>query len=260
MTQRRVITLMYHDVAGPDDASGFRVASAQPYQLSLPQFIAHLETIQKSPLRPRTVFDLPPEGDSLLLTFDDGGESAMRVADLLDARGWKGHFFVTTGFLDTAGFVTRRNVRDLNRRGHVVGSHSHTHPNICYNLSDEEMLAEWRTSCELLADILAAPATTASVPGGDMNRRTVAMAAKAGITRLFTSEPVPLSWQCEGIECFGRVCLMHDGPLDEIEQLLRFKGFGRRRVVRWGKQLIKSLVGPLYRARVPKTYLEASRK
>ena len=184
----------------------------------------------------------------------------MRIADLLDARGWKGHFFISTGFIDTAGFVTRGDVRELGRRGHVVGSHSHTHPNICYNLKNKEMLAEWRTSCVLLADILGAAVTTASVPGGDMSRRTVAMAAKAGITRLFTSEPVPLSWYCEGIECFGRVCLMNDGPSDELDQLLRFRGFGRRRVVRWGKQLIKKLIGPLYRARMPKTYLEAAPK
>jgi peptidoglycan/xylan/chitin deacetylase (PgdA/CDA1 family) len=251
---------MYHDVAGPEEHSGFRAASARRYQLSLSQFITHLDTIGKSTLRPRSVFDLPADSDALLLTFDDGGASAMRVADLLDARGWKGHFFLTTGLLDTAGFVTRGDARELHRRGHIIGSHSHSHPNICYNLNDEEMLAEWRTSCVLLADILGAPVTTASVPGGDMNRQTVAMAAKAGIKCLFTSEPTPYAWHCEGIKCFGRVCLMSDGPQDELDQLLRFKGFGRRRAVRWGKQLVKRLVGPLYRAQMPKRYLETASK
>ena len=203
MNRLRLVTLMYHDIAGPEVTSGFRVDSARPYQLSLPQFTSHLDVIEKGPLRPQTVLDLPADSDALLLTFDDGGESAMRAADLLDVRGWKGHFFVTTGFIDTAGFVTRGDVRELHRRGHVVGSHSHSHPNICYNLKDEEMLAEWRTSCVLLADILGAAVTTASVPGGDMSRRTVAMAARAGIRCLFTSEPTFTPWhQNQELQCF----------------------------------------------------------
>ncbi len=117
------------------------------------------------------------------------------------------------------------------------------------------MFAQWRTSCSLLADILGAPVTVASVPGGDMNRRTVAMAAKAGIEYLFTSEITLSPWQSGGITCFGRVCLMNHEPLQGLERLLRFQGYGRRRAIRAGKQLVKKLIGPLYRSRVPANYL-----
>jgi peptidoglycan/xylan/chitin deacetylase (PgdA/CDA1 family) len=245
---------MYHDVAEEEKASGFRVSSARPYQLALPRFVAHLEAVGQGPLPPRTVFDFSSDRNGLLLTFDDGGESAMRVSELLDARGWKGHFFVTTGFIGKAGFVSRNDVLDLHRRGHVVGSHSHTHPNICYNLREEEMLDEWRMSCNLLGDILGAPVTTASVPGGDMDRRTVATAAQAGIRHLFTSEPTFTPWRDSEITCFGRVCVMHDTPPAAIERFIRFKGFGRQMAIRRSKQFIKRLVGPLYRRRVPRSY------
>jgi hypothetical protein len=245
---------MYHDVVGPDEASGFRVASAIPYQLTLRQFVAQLDAIERSPLKPGTVAAVSQHQDALLLTFDDGGESAMRVADLLDARGWKGHFFITTGFLGTAGFVTRSDVIDLHRRGHIIGSHSHTHPNICYNLRDDEMLAEWRTSCALLADILGAAVRTASVPGGDINRRTVATAMQAGIKHLFTSEPTFVPWQESEVTCLGRVCIKHDTSLAAIEGFVRFKGFARQMVIRRSKQLLKRLLSPVYRRRIPGSY------
>ena len=79
------------------------------------------------------------------------------MAELLDAKGWKGHFFITTSLIGVPGFVTRSDILDLHRRGHVIGAHSHTHPTICRNLTDGEMLAEWRTSYLDLADILGIP-------------------------------------------------------------------------------------------------------
>jgi len=48
---------------------------------------------------------------------------ALAVA-LLEARGFSGHFFVTANFIGTRGFVGRGDIRELARRGHVVGSHS----------------------------------------------------------------------------------------------------------------------------------------
>ena len=255
------MTLMYHDVVEAEEISGFQNPGARAYRLRLPQFLAHLEAIEKGPLKPQTVFDLQKIADrrGLLLTFDDGGKSAVCVADLLDEKGWKGHFFVTTGLIDTPGFVTRGDILDLHRRGHVIGSHSHTHPNICYNLTDDEMFAEWRTSCLELADILGAAVTTASVPGGDMDRRTIAMAAKAGIAYLFTSEVTLSPWKSGEVTCFGRVCLMNNEPLRVVERLIRFQGYGGRRAVRLAKQLVKKIIGPLYRARIPANYSPAAR-
>jgi peptidoglycan/xylan/chitin deacetylase (PgdA/CDA1 family) len=256
MNRLRLVTLMYHDVVEGPEISGFQGPGARAYRLGLAEFLAQLDAIEKGPLKPRTVFDLAKvaERRGLLMTFDDGGKSALRAADLLDARNWKGHFFVTTSLIDTPGFVTRGNILDLHRRGHVIGSHSHTHPNICYNLTDDAMYAEWRTSCLELAGILGMPVTVASVPGGDMDRRTAAMAAKAGIEYLFTSEPVLAPWQVAGVTCFGRVCVMNHEPLGEFERSIRCRGYVMRRAIRLGKQLVKKLIGPLYRSRMAANY------
>ena len=110
MNRVRLLSLMYHDVGEPEEGSGFRAASARPYHLTMPQFVAQLDAMEKGPLLPRAVFDLPPDGDALLLTFDDGGESAMPVSELLNARDWRGHFFISTALIGTAGFVARSDI------------------------------------------------------------------------------------------------------------------------------------------------------
>ena len=68
------------------------------------------------------------------LTFDDGGASALDIAGMLERRGWRGHFFVTTSRIGEPGFVGPDAVRELAERGHDVGSHSHTHPTYMGNL------------------------------------------------------------------------------------------------------------------------------
>ena len=66
---------------------------------------------------------------SWLITFDDGGVSALQTtADLLEKYGWRGVFFVTTDRIGTPTFLNADHVRELHRRGHVIGSHSCSHP------------------------------------------------------------------------------------------------------------------------------------
>ena len=116
------------------------------------------------------------------------------------------------------------------------------------------MFAEWKTSCSLLAEIIGEPVVTASVPGGDMNRRTVATAANAGIEYLFTSEPTFRPWLEVGVACFGRVCIDRNTDQRTLEQYVRFKGYRRLMAIHRLKQLIKKLIGPIYRRRMPRSY------
>ncbi|MEI8372067.1 MAG: polysaccharide deacetylase family protein [Planctomycetota bacterium] len=250
---------MYHDVVEGAESAGFRHSAATAYQVDLGEFHAQLVAIGKGPAQPVTVFEAAraQKPEYLLLTFDDGGRSALCAAEELEKHGWKGHFFITTGLIGTTGFLSEDDIRELHRRGHILGSHSHTHPNICYNLPKVEMLDEWQRSCEILAKILDEPVLTASVPGGDMNGETVATAAEAGIKFLFTSEPTFKPWQQSGITCFGRVCVKHDTSLAAVERLIRFQGFGRQMAIRRCKQLVKKLIGPIYRRRMPRSYSAA---
>ena len=78
--------------------------------------------------------DTAATGDTLpfLITVDDGGVSYYTVvADRLERLGWRGHCFVTTDMIGQRGFLTRRQIRELDGRGHIIGSHSASHPTRC---------------------------------------------------------------------------------------------------------------------------------
>jgi peptidoglycan/xylan/chitin deacetylase (PgdA/CDA1 family) len=204
------ITLLYHDIvpAGQDDASGFPGPGAARYKLTPEEFREHVQAIATAaPDGTITATDLsrPSENDhGLLLTFDDGGTSAWAIADFLEAQGWRGHFFITTNFIDKSGFLSAEQVRSLHRRGHVIGSHSHSHPRRMSACDPDELLCEWRTSSAVLADLLGEPVTTASVPGGFYSRAVAEAAAQAGIRLLFNSEPTTRTHTVNGCLVAGR--------------------------------------------------------
>jgi len=183
-------TLMYHDIAprARQAEVGFQGPLAGRYKLEPDAFEAHLDALAETGLRVGTL-DANGSPPQLLLSFDDGGSSALLAAEALERRGWRGQFFITTGRLDTPGFVSAEDLRALALRGHAIGGHSHTHPTYMGKLTREELDREWTQSRELLGEVLGSPPRSASVPGGYLTRAVIASAAAAGYELLFTSEP-----------------------------------------------------------------------
>jgi peptidoglycan/xylan/chitin deacetylase (PgdA/CDA1 family) len=185
------VVLMYHDVTpiGRRDSSGFGGADAARYKLTTREFADHLSAIRARAERPPVTVAGLAGAMPLLLSFDDGGEGAATAADALERLGWRGHFLVTTGWIARPGFLQKRTIRDLRARGHVIGSHSHTHPLRMSRCPEARLRDEWHTSTAILADILGDAVTCGSVPGGYCSPTVVTTAADAGIRFLFTSRP-----------------------------------------------------------------------
>lgn len=194
----RLVVLQYHDVVGDEgfDASGFAGAAAATYKMRAARFAEHLDAIAGAshgiPLLAGEVRgDESLRNRRVLLTFDDGGASAYtRAAPLLEARGWRGHFFVTSDYIGRSTFLSESQIRELHERGHVIGAHSRSHPLRMAHCSWEELVEEWTSSLARLTGITGAPVTVASVPGGYYHRRVAEAAAESGVRTLFTSEPV----------------------------------------------------------------------
>jgi peptidoglycan/xylan/chitin deacetylase (PgdA/CDA1 family) len=184
----RAISIMYHDVVeGDASSSGFTGAGADIYKLEREEFEHHLDSIR----RPADVVERE-DGPSvpLFLTFDDGGVSAHTlIAPMLEKRGWRGHFFVTTDWIGKPGFLDASQIRGLAGRGHVIGSHSCSHPPRISACSPVELRHEWVDSVAVLESILGRRVHVASVPGGFYSGAVGEAAAAAGIRALFTSEP-----------------------------------------------------------------------
>ncbi|MBV9506714.1 MAG: polysaccharide deacetylase family protein [Acidobacteriia bacterium] len=189
------LAIMYHDIVeeGNLAASGFSGAGADIYKLDRRDFAKHLEAL-------RAVGNT-----ELRLTFDDGGVSAYTVvAGMLEQFGWRGYFFITTDRIGQPGFLSPQQIRELNERGHKIGSHSCSHPARMSHVPWEKLLSEWELSTGRLAAIVGRPVKLASVPGGYYTRRVAEAAAQSGIETLFTSEPTARVRVVNGCQVLGR--------------------------------------------------------
>jgi peptidoglycan/xylan/chitin deacetylase (PgdA/CDA1 family) len=250
----RAISIMYHDVtaAGLAHTSGFPGADAALYKLERERFNEHLDAIAAARTdAPARVLELSEKRERApwLLTFDDGGVSAYTcIAEMLEERGWRGHFLVTAGYIGKPSFLGREQIIELHRRGHVIGSHSTTHPSRMSHCRPEEMLKEWKMSIATLSDILGQQVRVASVPGGFYSREVAEAASLAGVEALFTSEPVTKCARVQGCLVLGRYTVQRWMGPQRIAALACGRFTPRmRQLLFWNaKKITKSLGGEYY--------------
>jgi peptidoglycan/xylan/chitin deacetylase (PgdA/CDA1 family) len=242
-----IATFCFHEVTDDPESTGFQRRGAVPFRLTPAGFSRHLDRIGAAGASPRLVTQLGTADRHILLTFDDGGRSALTAADELERRGWRGHFFIVTSRIGTRTFLAREDIRELHRRGHVIGGHSHTHPDIFRELPVERMRAEWRTSADLLSDLLGEPCETASVPGGEISTAVLQSASDTGFRFVFTVEPVLRPWHVGQCMVLGRFLVKAATEPSRVDQLARFRGWGSALAVRRLKAVARRTVPPLYR-------------
>jgi peptidoglycan/xylan/chitin deacetylase (PgdA/CDA1 family) len=244
------ISLMYHDIV--EDITPTRVSSRRvtPYSLTYQHFRDHLESIRKeSSVQTIEKRRQWAEKSPVFLTFDDGEVSAYtRAAGALEQLNWRGHFFVITDWIGKPGFMDRAQIRELRARGHVIGSHSCSHPERMSHLSSSELVKEWSASCAVLGDILSERVLVASVPAGYYSSKVGKAAAVAGIEVLFTSEPTTAVWFEEECLVLGRYCIQGRMPARVSGEIA--DGFVWPRwsqTVAWQtKKVVKAMTGESY--------------
>jgi peptidoglycan/xylan/chitin deacetylase (PgdA/CDA1 family) len=205
--------LLYHDVAVREeqDATGFPGPLAARYKLEPHSFAAHLDAIAAIG---RAVGTLDPGQPfpQVALSFDDGGASALDAAAAVEAHGWRAHFFIPTSRIGGRGFLGANEIVELARRGHVIGSHSQSHPTYMARLPRAALAREWSLSREILGELLGEPPRTASVPGGMISNAVIETAAAAGYRLLMTSEPSSRSRATNGLAIVGRYSIWSTTP------------------------------------------------
>jgi len=251
----RAISLLFHDVyAGNPAESGFVSEAAHRYKLALADFDAQLAGVSGVRADAPIVSALIASRRDMtstrfLMTFDDGGESYYtRIAERLERRGWRGHCFVSTNFIGQRGFLDRQQIRALAERGHVIGSHSASHPARFSALSYGDMVSEWSRSRQALEDILSQSIDVASVPGGYFSPAVARAAQEAGIRVLFTSEPVTQVDFGGGCAIVGRFTIRRGDRHDAAQRLVAAAPWARSLAwTSWNaKGLVKPLLGPSY--------------
>jgi len=126
--------------------------------------------------------------DKVLITFDDGNLSDLRLAaPELCRRGLDAEFFVLTGRLGKTGSLNRDDVRCLLKMGMRVGSHGIDHRDWS-GLSDGELEWELGQSKRLLEEICGHHLHSASTPFGRYNRATLVKLRAYGYETVYSSD------------------------------------------------------------------------
>lgn len=251
----RAVSLMYHDFLDPDalEGSGFSGISGNRYAINRAEFQAHMAALSRrmnqSPSLATDVLQAWPRNPPVMLTFDDGGLSAYTIVmDVLDQYGWKAHFFIATDWIGQPHFMTPEHIRTLRNRGHVIGSHSCSHPSMMSSLESGRILTEWVDSVNCLSDILGEQVTTASVPGGYYSQQVAQAASCAGIRVLFSSEPTGRSHMVGHARVFGRYVVRPGMTPERLAKFIQGAYLSRTREhVSWTiKKLVKTIGGEAY--------------
>jgi len=249
----KALSLAYHDVVDdrPLPQSDIRPAVAS-YTVRRDRFEEHLRSIagQHATVEVIRGFREWAEGKPAFLTFDDGAVNAYCAADVLEKQGWRGHFFITTNWIGRTDFLNRQQIRELHERGHVIGSHSCSHPARMSHLSRKHMSKEWSDSCATLSDILSAAVKVASVPNGYYSQDVGEAAAEAGIEVLFTSEATSATQVVNGSLILGRYMIRWNTSAEEAGALAAGYLWPQwKQTLLWeAKKLLKGITGESYLA------------
>jgi peptidoglycan/xylan/chitin deacetylase (PgdA/CDA1 family) len=121
---------------------------------------------------------LPPR--PIVITFDDGYEDNFLAAfPILERQGMRGTFFVVTGKMGNADYMSWNQAREMNARGMELGSHTVNH----YTLNEinlRELERELLTSRVMLENNLPASAPIFANPFGETAPAVVELLERTG--------------------------------------------------------------------------------
>jgi peptidoglycan/xylan/chitin deacetylase (PgdA/CDA1 family) len=115
-----------------------------------------------------------------VLTLDDGHETSMVAADILEEQGCQATFFVTRDRSEAKpGYIRASEIRELRQRGFSFGTHGTTHQKLTF-LPERYCIAEMGDSKQWLEDLLGERISYMAAPGGFINARVFRQAKDLG--------------------------------------------------------------------------------
>ncbi len=121
------------------------------------------------------------------LTFDDGNkDNYTNAMSALDQWGFKGIFFIVTDWVGKPGFMSWDEIRDLEKHGHIIGSHTLTH-RFLTEIPLAEAKEEIYNSKALIEENLGHPIRFFCYPAGRFNTAVQKLVQEAGYEAAFTT-------------------------------------------------------------------------
>jgi peptidoglycan/xylan/chitin deacetylase (PgdA/CDA1 family) len=127
-------------------------------------------------------------GTSILITFDDGNSSDVRIAlPALMQRNLKARFFVCAGRIGMRNYLDRSAILELIAAGMGVGSHGMKHVDWTLTSADDLHKETFAAKSEL-EDICGCLIEEIAIPFGSYNRRVVTKLREMGLRCVYTSD------------------------------------------------------------------------
>lgn len=237
------IVLMYHDIyRGSASESGFQNPTAIKYKVRADRFEAQVAAIKEY------IHDKDLSPSYIDFTFDDGGVSFLTIAaPVLEKYGFRGTFYISTGLIGRNGFLNSEQIKELERRGHIVGSHSHSHPERMSAMTKDQITLEWQTSQDTLTKILGHTPDTASIPNGYSSKEVLDAMISSGITSIDTSATTTKQSRYLNSRIRGRYAITDDMTTAQVMQIITSPAFRFKKAMRWQiLQIAKALLGNAY--------------
>jgi peptidoglycan/xylan/chitin deacetylase (PgdA/CDA1 family) len=163
-----------------------------------------------------------PSDRAVALTFDDGPNPAVtpRLLDLLDRHRAHGTFFLIGRWARAYPSI----VRDIARRGHTIGNHTTTHPNLI-PLPTSRIVGELVECQTILEEIAGVRPSLVRPPFGARGPHFQMAVRRSGLTHVVTWTLMGRDWTGRGQQRLesrlqrvkgGDVVVLHDGSFDAI--------------------------------------------
>ncbi len=142
------------------------------------------------------IYSVETEEKKIAISFDAayGDQYTPQILDILDGYNVKTTFFLVGFWIDKYGEV----LEEIHRRGHEIGNHSTTHPQMS-KLTVEEINNELETTAEKIKAVTGKDPILFRPPFGDYNNKVIETAQQLGYYSI-QWDVDSLDWKEFGVE------------------------------------------------------------
>ena len=165
------------------------------------------------------------------VSLDDGNKLDLRVADILDKYGQKATFYIVVDWVGKPGFLSWEDIKNLDKRGFEIGSHTISHPSDLKVLYDEDLHYQIQNSKDMIETVLGHEISKFCYPRGRQNERVRQVVANAGYLEARVTGKVGVTEIKDKLQLPGTI---HIFPREE---------YGNRNIVDFANEVFEKIKG-----------------
>ncbi len=188
----RIVLLTYHRVLLKKDIMAIDLPSKRIYTIDSETFEEHCKYLSNSRFKTITFKKLKKccktdNRKKVILTFDDGFVDNYRIAyPILRKYNLLGVFFICTKFVNSKGYMSWEQIKEMKKNGMEFQSHTHSHLNLEV-LNTEELHYEFYQSKILLEKYISGKVNVIALPYGSKHNEIQNIATLLGYDYICTS-------------------------------------------------------------------------